>query len=89
MDEQVALLLIQEDYDDSKWEIVADKVDDGHSKHDATSYYSVFNRLSDNTYWMVSFTISYSYGLDEHSVYALQVKKEEVVRTEWVIVNEH
>ena len=84
MDEQTALLLVQEDYDDSEWENIEDCVDNGHSKHDATNYYSVFRRLSDNTYWMVHFTTSYNYGLDGYSVFAQQVRKEEVVTTKWV-----
>lgn len=83
MDAQVALELVREDYDGDEYEAVEECVDDGHAKHDSTNYYSIFLRKSDNTYWRVSYTISYNYGLDEYSVYAEQVKKKEVIKTVW------
>lgn len=83
MDTQVALELVREDYDGDEYEAVEEYVDDGHAKHDSTNYYSVFLRKSDNTYWRVSYTTSYNYGLDEYSVYANQVVKKEVAKTVW------
>lgn len=84
MDEKTALDLIQEDYEGDEYEVVEDCVDDGHAKHDSTNYYSIFLRKEDNTYWKVSFTFSYNYGLDEYSVMVDQVVKKEVITTEWV-----
>lgn len=83
MDAQVALELVREDYDEDEYEAVEEYVDDGHAKHDSTNYYSIFLRKSDNTYWKVSFTTSYKYGLDEDSVYTNQVVKKEVTKTVW------
>jgi hypothetical protein len=84
MDEQTALLLVQEDYNENEYEVVEEWVDDGHEKHDATNYYNIVLRKGDNTYWKINFTSSYNYGLDEYSVYAIQVEKIEVVTTQWV-----
>lgn len=84
MDEQTAIDLIQENYEEDDYESVEEFVDDGHAKHDATNYYSIFLRKSDNTYWKVSFTSSYNWGLDEASVYASQVNKKEVTKTVWM-----
>ena len=83
MDTETALSIIEEDYDDSEYEIVEDMVDDGHEKHDSTNYYSIVLRKSDNTFWKVSYTISYEDGLDEYSVYASEVEKKQVVTHLW------
>lgn len=84
MDGQTALDLILEDYDENEYEVVEAYVEDGHAKHDATNYYSIFLRKLDNTYWKVNFIRSYNYGLDEDSVYASQVIKKEVTKTVWM-----
>ena len=84
MDEQTALLLVQEDYNENEYEMIEECVDEGHSKHDATNYYSIALRKVDNTYWKINFIISYNYGLDEYSVYAYQVEKREVITVKWV-----
>lgn len=83
MNEQIALSLVQEDYDESEYEPIEECVDDGHVKHDSTNYYSIFLRKSDMTYWQINYTISYDNGLDDDSVYAYQVEKKEVVTTIW------
>ena len=84
MDEQTALLLVQEDYNVNEYEVVEEWVDEGHSKHDATNYYNIVLCKGDNTYWKINFISSYNYGLDEDSVYAHQVEKREVVTVKWV-----
>ena len=84
MDEQTALLLVQEDYNENEYEMIEEFVDEGHSKHDATNYYSIALRKVDNTYWKINFINSYNYGLDEYSVYAYQVEKREVITVKWV-----
>ena len=84
MDEQTALLLVQEDYIGSEYEVIEEWIDDGHRKHDATNYYNIVLRKGDNTYWKINFISSYNNGLDEYSVYACQVEKKEVVTVEWV-----
>lgn len=86
LNEELALALITEDYDAAEWQSVEGDVDAGHVKHDITAYYSIFKRLSDNTFWKVSFDISYDYGLDEYSVYSEQVQKVEVITTRWKTV---
>lgn len=84
MDEQTALNLVQEDYDEDEYEPVVEGVDDGHFKHDITNYYSIFLRKSDMTYWKIDYNSSYNYGLDEYSISTSQVKKKEIVTTTWV-----
>lgn len=84
MDEQTALLLVRENYNEDEYGVIEKWVDDGHEKHDATNYYNIVLRKGDNTYWKINFTSSYSYGLDEVSVYAHQVEKREVVTVQWV-----
>lgn len=84
MDNETALDIIREDYDDSEYEVVEGCVDDGHSKHDSTNYYSVVQRLSDKTFWKILFTSSYNYGIDEYSIYTCEVEKVEVVRHKWI-----
>ena len=86
MDNQTALSLVTEDYDDKDYDIIEWGVDDGHVKHDTTAYYSVFLRKSDDTYWKVNYHTSYNYGLDEDNVYGSQVEKKEVVKTIWVSI---
>jgi len=84
MDEQTALLLVQEDYNADEYGVIEEWIDDGHSKHDATNYYIIVLRKGDNTYWKINFTCSYNWGFEEDSVYAYQVEKREVVTVEWV-----
>ena len=84
MDNETALAIIYEDYDDNEYQVVEDTVDDGHYKHDSTNYYSVVHRLSDKTFWKILFTSSYNDGIDEGSIYACEVEKVEVVRHKWV-----
>jgi len=84
MDEQTALNMLREDYLYSEYEAVEEWVDDGHQKHDITSYYSIFLRKRDNTFWKVCFLYSYSHGLDEYGVRAFEVEKKEVKTVEWV-----
>lgn len=84
MDYQIALNLIQEDYNESDYEPIEEWVDDGHWKHDLTQYYSIFLRKSDNTFWKVSFMSSYNEGLDEDSVEFHGVNKKEVTLIKWV-----
>jgi hypothetical protein len=84
MNIDTALSLVEEDYDENEWEGVEIGVDDGHHKHDATNYYSIFLRKSDNTHWKICFTTSYNYGFDASSVYFYEVTKKEVVKTIWV-----
>jgi hypothetical protein len=86
MDEQTALALVQEDYSGEEYESVEEWVDAGHHKHDTTNYYSIFRCKSDNTHWRVNFQSSYNEGLDTYSIYAYQVEKVEVVKTQWVPV---
>ena len=86
MDEETALMLVQEDYNPEEYEEIERWVDDGYFKHDCTCYYSIFLRKSDNTYWKVNFMSSYRDGLDEYSTYANQVEKKEVVKTMWMAV---
>ena len=85
MDEETALLLVREDYNENEYEMIEEWVDDGHSKHDATNYYNIVLRKADNTYWKIDFISSYDYGLDDCSVYAYQVEKREVVTVEWAV----
>ena len=84
MDNYTALKLIREDYDGSDYTAVEEWVDDGHVEHDTTSYYSIFLRKADMTYWIIRFHSSYKCGLDEYSVYAQEAEKKERVITEWV-----
>ena len=84
MDNETALDIIREDYDDSEYKVVEDTVDDGHYKYDSTNYYSVVQRLSDKTFWKILFTSSYNYGIDEYSIYTCEVEKVEVVRHKWI-----
>jgi hypothetical protein len=84
MDEKTALLLVREDYNEDEYETIEEWVDDGHSKHDDTNYYNIVLRKGDNTHWKIKFTSSYNNGLDDYSVYALQVEKREVVTVQWV-----
>lgn len=84
MDNETALDIIREDYDESEYEVIEDSVDDGHLKHDINKYYHIVQRLSDKTFWKILFMSSYNYGLDEYSIYACEVEKVEVVRHKWV-----
>lgn len=84
MDNETALDIIREDYDDSEYEVVEGCVDDGHYKHDSTNYYSVVQRLSDKTFWKILFTSSYNYGIDKYSIYTCEVEKKEVITHSWV-----
>jgi len=83
MKHETALSLVMGDFCDTEFLIVEDTEDNGHYKHDSTDYYTVALRKSDNSYWMINFVMSYSYGLDEDSLHILEVEKVEVTRTEW------
>jgi hypothetical protein len=85
MDEKTALSIVREDHDEGEYEFIEESVDDGHQKHDATNYYHIVLRKSDNTHWKIGFTCSYNYGLDKYSVYVHQVEKKEVVKVVWVV----
>ena len=84
MDEKTALLLLRENYNEDEYEAIEEWVDNGHSKHDGTNYYNIVLRKGDNTHWKINFTSSYDNGLDDDSVYAIQVEKREVVTAQWV-----
>lgn len=84
MDNETALGIIQEDYDESEYMVMEEWVDDGHSKHDSTNYYSIVQRLSDKTFWKIMFTSSYNNGIDEYSIYTCEVEQKEVITHTWV-----
>ena len=82
MDNETALNIIQEEYDEDEYEVI-EGGEDGHVKHDVTAYYTIVLRKSDNTHWKIGYHSSYNYGLDEYSVRVEQVKKAEFVQTVW------
>lgn len=84
MDEETALMLVQEDYNPEEYEVIESWVDAGNFEYDRACYYSIFLRKSDNTYWKVIFY--YSQSLGGYNTYAHQVEKEEVVKTMWVSI---
>jgi hypothetical protein len=86
MELKTAIAILDEDYDEDVYEIIEDRVDDGHVKHDVTAYYTIVLRKSDNTFWQLGWTASYTWGIDDDDVSAIQVKKEEVVMTVWKVV---
>ncbi len=84
MDQETALEIIREDYNESTYTVIEDSVDAGHVKHDSTAYYTIVQRQSDKTFWRISFTVSYNYGLDEYSISTSEVKKKEITTYKWV-----
>lgn len=84
MNPETALEIIREDYDESAYTVIEDNVDDGHVKHDSTAYYTIVQRQSDKTFWMISFTASYNYGLDEDSISTSEVERKEITTYKWV-----
>jgi hypothetical protein len=86
MELKTAIAILHEDYDEDEYEIIEDCVDDGHVKHDVTAYYTIVLRKSDNTFWQLNWTVSYNWGINDDDVSAIQVKKEEVVKTVWKVV---
>lgn len=83
MNEEIAIDIINEDYDEDDYQFV-EGGEDGFVKHDITAYYIIVKQLSDNTFWQVSYHSSYEYGFDEYSVMYHKVKKVEKVTTAWV-----
>jgi hypothetical protein len=82
MNNETALNIIQEEYDEDEYEVI-EVGEDGFVKHDITAYYIIVLRKSDSTYWNIAYLSSYNYGLEEDSVRVEQVKKVEFVQTVW------
>jgi len=82
MNNETALNIIQEEYDEDEYEVI-EVGEDGFVKHDVTAYYIIVSRKSDNTHWKIGYHSSYNYGLDEYSIWVEQVKKVEFVQTVW------
>lgn len=83
MNEEIAIRIAKEDYDEGNYQYV-EGGEDGFVKHDITAYYIIVKQLSDNTFWQISYYSSYNYGFDEYSVSWWKVRAVEKVITSWV-----